>query len=131
MPQNKRPQKASPVSANILSVLKEKRVFKPAPEFSRRAHVKSLAEWKKLSRAAAKNPEAYWAKAAKELDWFAPWKKVLQWNPPFAKWFSGGKINIAHNCLDRHLKTDGEKGAIILKASAAGLTGAEARLVVK
>jgi len=108
------PRKGTAASPDITSVLKEKRVFKPAPEFSRRAHVKSLAEWKKLSRAAAKNPEAYWAKAAKELDWFAPWKKVLQWNPPFAKWFAGGKINIAHNCLDRHLSTWRRNKAAIL-----------------
>jgi len=114
MPQNKRPQKASPVSANILSVLKEKRVFKPSKEFSRKAHVKSLAAWRKLTRLGARNPEAYWAKAAKELDWFSPWKKVLDWKPPFAKWFIGGKINIAYNCLDRHLPTWRRNKAAIL-----------------
>ncbi len=108
------PRKPPASGPDITSVLKEKRVFKPPPEFSRQAHVKSLAEWKKLSREGARNPQAYWARAARELDWFAPWKKVLQWKPPFAKWFVGGKINIAHNCLDRHLATWRRNKAAIL-----------------
>ena len=89
----------------IESALKEKRLFRPSPDFSKRAHVKSLAEHKRILAAAKRNPQAYWARAAKELDWFRPWKKVLQWKPPFAKWFVGGRINVSHNCLDRHLTT--------------------------
>ncbi len=107
-------RKSASPSPDITSVLKEKRVFKPSAEFSRRAHVKSLAQWMKLWREGAKNPQAYWARAAKELDWFTPWKKVLAWKPPFAKWFVGGKINIAHNCLDRHLTTWRRNKAAIL-----------------
>jgi acetyl-CoA synthetase len=51
---------------------------------------------------------------AKELDWFKPWEKVLEWNPPFAKWFVGGRTNIAHNCLDRHLTTARKNKAAII-----------------
>ncbi|MFQ5458748.1 MAG: acetate--CoA ligase, partial [Myxococcota bacterium] len=91
--------------SDIESVLKEKRVFKPSPEFAKRAHVRSFAEHRRISKAAQRNPQAYWAKAARELEWFRPWKKVLQWKPPFAKWFVGGRINVSHNCLDRHLGT--------------------------
>jgi acetyl-CoA synthetase len=89
----------------IESVLKERRVFKPRSAFSRWAHIKSLKEYKKLAQAAESKPEAFWAKVAGELHWFKKWKKVLQWEPPFAKWFIGGKINIAYNCIDRHLQT--------------------------
>src|SRR6267378_3961151 len=52
---------------------------------------------------AAKDPEGFWARMAKELAWIAPWSKVLEWSPPFAKWFVGGKLNVSANCLDRHL----------------------------
>ncbi|MBI4396918.1 MAG: acetate--CoA ligase [Elusimicrobia bacterium] len=91
--------------ADITSVLKEKRVFKPHKEFSRNAHVKSLTEYKKIYQASLKNPEAFWAGKAKELHWFKPWKKPLVWEFPNAKWFVGGKINASYNCLDRHLSS--------------------------
>ncbi len=89
---------------DIESLLKEKRVFKPAPEFTRQANwnKKTIDEYRKL---AARSPERFWAKMAKEnVSWFSPWKKVLDWKPPFAKWFVGGKLNVAYNCLDRHLE---------------------------
>jgi acetyl-CoA synthetase len=89
----------------IESVLRERRVFKPRAAFSRWAHVKSMKEYKKLAQAAESKPEVFWGKIAGELHWFKKWKKVLQWEPPFAKWFVGGKINIAYNCIDRHLQT--------------------------
>src|SRR5439155_5730115 len=53
----------------------------------------------------AKSPEKYWARMAAELRWMKPWKKVLEWKAPFAKWFVGGKLNVSDNCLDRHLST--------------------------
>ena len=99
---------------NITSVLKESRVFKPKAGFSKRAHVKSLRAYKIMAKKAEKDPKAFWANEARSLDWFKKWNKVLEWTPPFAKWFIGGKINLAHNCLDRHL--DGwrkNKAAII------------------
>ncbi len=88
----------------IESLLKENRVFKPSPEFTRQANwnKKTIDEYRKLG---ARNPERFWAKMAKEnLSWFSPWKKVLDWKPPFARWFIGGKLNVSYNCLDRHLE---------------------------
>src|SRR5215831_18548268 len=93
-------------STAITSVLHEDRVFKPSKEFSRNAHVKSLAQYRKLYNESVRSPEKFWAKQAKnELIWFKPWKKVLQWKEPFARWFVGGQLNVSYNCLDRHLGT--------------------------
>jgi acetyl-CoA synthetase len=89
---------------DIESLLKEKRVFKPAEDFRRQANWsrKTVAEYRK---AGDKSPERFWAKMAKEhVSWFSPWKKTLSWKPPFAKWFVGGKLNVSYNCLDRHLE---------------------------
>ncbi len=89
---------------DIESLLTEKRSFKPDPAFNRQANwnKKIVAEYRALGE---KNPERFWAKMAKEnLSWFTPWKKVLDWKPPFAKWFVGGKLNVSYNCLDRHLE---------------------------
>jgi acetyl-CoA synthetase len=88
---------------DILSVLKEKRLFKPSKDFAKTARVPSLARYQKMHRAALKNPDAFWDAAARELHWFKPWKKTLEWKAPFARWFVGGKINASTNCLDRHL----------------------------
>ncbi|MDJ0719728.1 MAG: acetate--CoA ligase [Prochloraceae cyanobacterium] len=90
----------------IESVLKEKRLFSPPAEFSQNAHIKSMEEYSQLYDKAKADPQQFWAELAeKELDWFEKWDTVLDWQPPFAKWFVGGKINISYNCLDRHLKT--------------------------
>jgi acetyl-CoA synthetase len=95
-------QKQNPT---IESVLKEKRKFKPSSNFSKNAHIKSLAQLKALEAMAKKNPVKFWEEQAKALHWFKPWKKGLEWKHPYAKWFIGGKINAAYNCLDRHLET--------------------------
>ncbi|HBR57593.1 MAG TPA: acetate--CoA ligase, partial [Blastocatellia bacterium] len=87
----------------IESVLNESRVFPPAPAFAASAHIKSFDEYEKLYAEAAADPDAFWAKQAEALDWFRKWDTVLEWNEPFAKWFNGGKLNVAYNCLDRHL----------------------------
>jgi acetyl-CoA synthetase len=89
--------------ADIESLLKEKRVFAPGAEFAARANWsrKAVAEYRKLGQ----SPERFWAKMAKEnVSWFSPWKRVLDWKPPFAKWFVGAKTNVSYNCLDRHLE---------------------------
>ena len=89
----------------IESMLKEKRSFKPDPAFSRRANIASKAAYERLQKEAQKSPERFWARMAKEhVSWFTPWKKVLNWKPPYAKWFIGGKLNVSYNCLDRHLE---------------------------
>jgi len=99
----------------ITSVLNEERVFAPSPEFSQRAHIKSLAEYRKLYDESIRSPEEFWAKQAEhELIWFKSWEKVLQWKEPFAKWFVGGQLNVSHNCLDRWLNTPhANKAALI------------------
>jgi len=103
--------------SDIKSLLREKRIFKPDPQFARDANwnKKTVAEYRKLGE---KSPERFWAKMAKEnVSWFSPWKKVLDWKPPFAKWFVGAKTNVSYNCLDRHLEGENawrrNKAAII------------------
>ena len=67
-------------------------------------------EWKR----SLENPEGYWAEEAKELDWFRTWDKVLDWKPPFARWFVGALLNASYNCVDRHVKTWKKDKAAIL-----------------
>jgi len=81
----------SPLS-DILSILREDRRFDPPAEFSRKAAVKSIAEYEALYKRAADDPEGFWAECARELQWFKPFTKVLEWNFPFAKWFLGGEL---------------------------------------
>src|SRR5205814_10125873 len=88
---------------NIESHLVEKRVFKPPPAFSSKARIKSLGQYRRMYRESIRRPAKFWTRGAKELTWRAPWKKVLEWKAPFAKWFVGGKLNLSENCLDRHL----------------------------
>src|SRR5258708_2866770 len=108
--------------ANFASVLNEIRVFPPRQDFSKRAHIRSLAQYRKLYHESIRSPEKFWGKQAKnELVWFRPWKKVLDWKEPFAKWFVGGKLNVTYNCLDRHLGTPiANKAALIWEGEPAG-----------
>ena len=93
--------------STIESVLQEQRVFEPPADFSKAARIPSMEAYQKLYDEAATDPAAFWAKLAEqELDWFEKWDTVLDWQPPFAKWFVGAKSNISYNCLDRHLKTE-------------------------
>jgi acetyl-CoA synthetase len=94
---------ASPVSTDLDSTLRENRVFPPPVGFAAQAHVRSLAEYEELYQRSIADPEAFWDGVARELHWFAPWTKVLDWNLPWAKWFVGGKINLSYNCVDRHV----------------------------
>ncbi|MGA1476582.1 MAG: AMP-binding protein, partial [Prochlorothrix sp.] len=90
----------------IESILQEKRLFNPPSEFQQKARINSLEAYQALTEKAKADPAGFWAELAeKELDWFQPWDQVLDWQPPFAQWFVNGKINITHNCLDRHLTT--------------------------
>jgi acetyl-CoA synthetase len=99
---------------DILSVLKETRVFPPAPEFAAEAHVKSLEEYQALYRRSVEDPEGFWAEQARALAWSRPWERVLDWQPPFARWFVGGTLNLSENCLDRHVRTWRKNKAAIL-----------------
>ena len=101
-------------STDIQSTLHEHRVFVPPTEFSSRAHVASMADYERLYEEADRDPETFWARIANELDWFEPWTKVLEWNVPWAKWFVGGRLNLSHNCLDRHVGTWRKNKAAII-----------------
>ena len=90
-------------ATHIDSTLTESRKFPPPAEFSARAWVKSLDEYHAICKRADADPEAFWAECARNLAWFQPFGKTLEWNFPHAKWFVGGTINAAYNCLDRHL----------------------------
>ncbi|HXV37087.1 MAG TPA: acetate--CoA ligase [Myxococcota bacterium] len=89
--------------ADIESLLKEKRSFKPSAEFQKHANWNQRTV-EALRRLGARDPERFWAQMAKEnVSWFRPWKRVLEWKPPRAKWFVGARLNVSYNCLDRHL----------------------------
>ncbi len=93
-------------SPTIESILHEDRLFAPPAEFSEQAQLKNLEAYQALYERAKADPETFWAELAEqELDWFQPWEQVLDWQPPHARWFVNGKINISYNCLDRHLTT--------------------------
>jgi acetyl-CoA synthetase len=96
------------------STLHETRVFPPPADFAAKAHVSGMAAYEELYRRSIEEPDAFWAEVAGELDWFTPWTKVLDWKAPHAKWFVGGKLNLCHNCVDRHaLGKRAEKTAIL------------------
>jgi acetyl-CoA synthetase len=90
-------------------LLTETRAFEPAAGFRDAAHVADRGPYE----SAEEDREAFWARWAEELDWFEPWDRVLEWDPPFAKWFVGGRLNAAYNCLDRHLDSRGDRTALI------------------
>ena len=84
----------------IEALLDEERLFPPPQECSQNANIADPDIYQR----AAKDPEAYWAQAAESLEWIRKWDRVLDWNPPIAQWFIGGKINVSVNCLDRHVR---------------------------
>jgi acetyl-CoA synthetase len=91
----------------IDALLQEHRTFPPSDEFRKSANASDEAVYD------VKDREAFWASWAEQLDWHTKWEKVLEWEPPYAKWFVGGKLNASANCLDRHLATRGDKLAVI------------------
>ena len=93
---------ATAVGTNMESLLRENRVFPPPAEFAAKAHIKSLPAYEALYKRSIDDPEAFWAEIARELDWFTAWTKVLEGGMGSAKWFTGGKLNLSYNCLDRH-----------------------------
>ncbi|MFT4036947.1 MAG: acetate--CoA ligase [Thermomicrobiales bacterium] len=87
----------------IETLFLEQREFPPSAEFAAQANVNDPAIYER----AADDLEGYWAAEAERLDWYKPWDTVLQWNPPFARWFDGGQLNVSVNCLDRHVNAGG------------------------
>lgn len=83
----------------IEALAREERRFPPPESFAAQANVRN----EDIYEQARLDPEGYWANQATQLDWFRPWDTVLQWDPPHARWFDGGEINVAYNCLDRHV----------------------------
>ena len=80
----------------------EEQVFKPSREFSKKARVSSMAQYKRMWKESVEQPSKFWASEAKELVWQKPWTKVLDWKAPDAKWFVGGQLNVTESCLDQH-----------------------------
>ena len=110
--------------SNIESVLQENRVFPPSPEFVRQANISGMDAYRTMCAEAERDFEGFWARLAREeLLWHKPFTKVLdESNAPFFKWFEDGELNASYNCLDRHLKTQPDKTAIIFEADDGQIT---------
>jgi len=93
----------------IETLLDEQRRFPPPESFAAQAHVPNSSPYDRARR----DPEGYWADWAKQLEWSRPFDRVLEWRPPHAKWFIGGKLNASVNCLDRHVRA-GRGGRVAL-----------------
>ncbi|WP_454061690.1 acetate--CoA ligase [Candidatus Nitrospira salsa] len=87
---------------NIETLQKSGRVIHPPAELKAQAYIR---DYEKAYKQSIEDPEKFWEDVAKELHWFSPWNKVLEWNYPWAKWFVDGTCNISYNCLDRHVQT--------------------------
>ncbi|HJS26783.1 MAG TPA: acetate--CoA ligase [Actinomycetota bacterium] len=88
---------------NIEALLSEERVFEPPEEFASRAVVQDPSIYER----AEADPEGFWAEQADRLSWFRRWETVMEWTPPWVKWFTGGQLNASYNCLDRHVEAGG------------------------
>src|SRR5262249_27794072 len=86
--------------AEIADLLKEDRTFAPSDAFKSHANVRDEDVYARAER----DPEAFWAGFADELEWFSKWTHVLNWQPPHAKWFVDGTLNVSVNCVDRHVR---------------------------
>jgi acetyl-CoA synthetase len=110
--------------STIESVLNENRVFQPAAGFVKQANLSGMDAYKALFEEAERDYEGFWARQARDhVLWHKPFTKVLdQGNPPFFKWFHDGELNVSYNCLERHLKTQPDKTAIIFEADDGSVT---------
>jgi acetyl-CoA synthetase len=100
--------------SDIESILVESRRFPPSEAFAQQANL-SAEDLEALHAEYTKDPDAYWARHAREeLVWEKDFETTLNWNPPFAKWFEGGKLNVSVQCLDRHLQTHRKNKAAII-----------------
>jgi acetyl-CoA synthetase len=106
------------------SLMREDRVFPPPAEFAAKARIGSEAEYERLYRRSVEDPEGFWAEAAGELEWFRPWQRVLEGSGAEAKWFVGGKLNLCHNCVDRHATSERrDKVALIWEGEPCSVRG--------
>lgn len=98
--------------------------YTASDEFKKKAFLKSFEDYKKMYDYSIKEPETFWHEyGEKTIHWFTPFKKVLERNPPFDKWYIGGKTNVCYNCIDRHLETHADKIAFIWESD----TGKESK----
>src|SRR4051812_10252777 len=106
------------MSSTIESVLQETRVFPPSPALVKQANISGMEAYRKLCAEAEKDFEGFWARLAREtLQWSKPFTKVLdESKAPFYRWFYDGELNASYNCLDRHLKSQPNKVAVIFEA---------------
>src|SRR5512145_1487503 len=106
------------MSSTIETVLQEKRVFPPSPAIVKQANISGMDAYRKMVAEFERDFEGTWARLAREtLAWTKPFTKVLdQSKAPFFRWFHDGELNASYNCLDRHLKTQPDKVAIIFEA---------------
>ena len=99
----------------IHSVLQETRMFPPPAEFVAQANIKGMEEYQQMWQRAADDPEGFWGELAEEnISWFQKFDKAIDGIMPEAKWFTGGKLNVSYNCLDRHLLTARKNKAAII-----------------
>jgi acetyl-CoA synthetase len=101
------------MSTDFKSVLVENRIFEPSEEFKSKARISSMEEYQKLWKESVDQPDVFWAREASDLQWQQPWEKVLDWQAPYAKWFVGAKLNVAENCVDRHV-ANGRKDKVAI-----------------
>ncbi|HST05724.1 MAG TPA: acetate--CoA ligase [Chloroflexia bacterium] len=102
-------EKPVDTAGTIETLMREERVYAPSPEFAAQANISDRGVYERAER----DPEGYWREQAKLLDWFKAPTQVLDWKPPFAKWYQDGVLNASYNCLDRHLATQGAKPALV------------------
>ena len=93
----------SDADQNIAALLSEERVFEPSEEFRSRAVVQDRAVYE----SAEADHESFWAEQADRLGWVKRWDTVMNWTPPWVRWFEGGQLNASYNCLDRHVEAGG------------------------
>jgi len=99
-------------------------IFEVPPQVAAKSHL-SNDRYLSLYQRSVSDPESFWAEQARErLEWIAPWNKVLEWNYQKGeiRWFLGGKINVCHNCVDRHLKNRADKVALLWESDEPGVT---------
>jgi acetyl-CoA synthetase len=89
-----------PAAPAIAALMMEQRTFPPSPEFVAQSPIDAQSLYDRANA----DVEAFWAEEAESLSWYKKWDTVLEWDPPFARWFSGGQLNVAYNCLDRHVE---------------------------